>query len=73
MPQHALHQCWPLKSLDIARPVIDVGGCHQLAALLDSRNDYRFQIRSRGINGSGVARWTGAQDQNAAMFRIAHV
>ena len=51
MAQHAVHQVRSLQAFNVARPVIDVCGRHQLAALLDPGYYYRIEVRARCING----------------------
>ena len=71
--QHAIHQFRALQALDVARPVVDVGRGHQLAALLDAGNDHRVEIGPGSIDGGRVAGRSGPQDQNPAMFQVTHV
>ena len=53
---HAFHERRPLQSLDIARPVVDVGGRHELSALFDTRDQERGAIGARGVDRGAVAR-----------------
>jgi hypothetical protein len=52
---HALHERRSLQVFDIARPIIDVGGGHELSALLQAGDEQWISIRSRRIDGRGVA------------------
>ena len=71
--QHAVHQFGALQTFDIAGPVVDIGRCHQLTALFDARHHDRVQVGACRVYGSRVSGWSGAQDQNPAMFWITHV
>ena len=62
VPQHAVHQLGPLQALNVARPVVDVGRCHELASLFHAGNDDRIEVGARRIDGSGVAGRTRSQD-----------
>ncbi len=55
MPAHAVHELRPLQVLDVARPVIDIGGGHELATLLESGDQERFAIGARRIHGRGIS------------------
>ncbi len=73
MAQHAVHEFGALQPLDVAGPVIHAGRGHQLAALLDTGDQDRVQVRSCSVDGGGVAGGSGSQDQNPAMFQVTHV
>ena len=63
----ALHQLRPLHALGVGRPVIHIGGGHQLATLGHAGNQHRFKVGTGGIDGRRVAGRAGTQDQQAAM------
>ena len=67
VPAHALHQRRTLQPLDIARPIVDLGGGHQLAALLDAGDQQRRAVGPRGVDRGAVAGGAGAQDDEAAV------
>src|SRR5204862_337272 len=69
---HALHERRPLQSLDIARPVVDVGGGHELPALLDAGDQERRAIGARGVHRRAVARGARAQNDEAAVLGWGH-
>ncbi len=51
----ALHQLRPLNARRVRGPIIHIGGCHQLAALSEAGNQYRFQVGARSIYSRSVA------------------
>ena len=63
--QEAFHQFGALHAVGIGRPVFDIRGGHELPALRDTGNKYRVQVRTGGVNGSGVTGGTGTQDDQA--------
>ena len=64
--QEALHQVRALHAVDVGRPVVDVGGGHQLAALRDAGDQHRLEVGAGGVDRGGVAGRAGAEDQQAA-------
>jgi len=62
MALEAVHQFGTLHAVDVGRPVVDVGGGHQLAALLHAGDDDRREVGACGIHGGGIAGGTGAED-----------
>ena len=62
---HLLHQPRPLDRLGEARIVLDVGGDHQLAAGLETREEERVQHGARGVDGGRVACRPRADDDDA--------
>ena len=52
---------------NVARPVVHLGGGHELAALLQAGDHGRLEVGTRRINGGGVAGGTADQDQRAAV------
>ncbi len=65
----ALHQVRPLDAVGVGRPVVDVGGGHQLAALRDTGNQHRLEVGARGVDRGAVTGGTGAQDQKLDVAR----
>ena len=63
----ALHQVRALHAVGIGRPVVDVGGGHQLAALGQAGDQHRLQIGAGGIDGGGIAGGAGTEDQEAGV------
>ena len=53
--EHLLHHPRTLHRIGIARIVLDIGGDHQLAALLEPGDQHRLQHGARGIDGGGIA------------------
>ena len=72
MRMEALHEFRPLDSGRVGRPVVDVGGGHQLPALGDAGDQHRLEIGPGGVDRGGVAGGAGAQDQEPGMFGGAH-
>jgi hypothetical protein len=52
----------------VGRPVIDVGGCHQLTALGQTGNQNRTQIRAGCVNSGGVAGRATTKNKELTMF-----
>ena len=52
----AVHQLGALHAVDVGRPVVHVGGGHQLAALLHAGDDDRREVGARGIHGGANSR-----------------
>ena len=72
MGLHPHHQLRALHALRIARPVVHVGGGHQLAALLQSGNHQRLEVGAGGIDSGGVTGGAGTEDQDAGVAGLAH-
>ena len=70
---HLLHQPRALDHIGEARIILDIGGDGELAAGLNSLNQHRFEHRTRGINGRGVARWSRSDDDDLGVNRSGHV
>ena len=51
---HALHQLRAKHTLVITRPVINIGGGHQLAALFDAGDQYRVEVGACRVNRGAV-------------------
>ena len=65
MIKEALHQLRPLNAVDVGRPVVDIGGGHELAALRNAGNQDRLEIGARRIHGCGVAGWARPENKNS--------
>jgi len=72
MGEKAGHEFGALHARDVRRPVVDLGGGHELAALGKAGHEHRFQVGTRGVDGGGVARRTRPEDQDTAVFRSGH-
>ena len=70
---HALHQPRAGEAVRVARPVVDLGGGHQLAALFHAGEQQRLAIGARGVDGGGIAGGTGAEDDQPGVTGTAHV
>ena len=58
----------PWTPIGVGRPVVDVGGGHELAALGEAGDEHGFQVGAGGVDGGGVAGGAGAEDEEAAVF-----
>ena len=65
----ARHQFRALHAHRIGRPVVHVGGGHQLAALGQAGDQHRIEVGARGIHGGGVSGRAGTEDDEAMMLR----
>jgi hypothetical protein len=54
MGAHALHQGRSPQALDVAGPVINLGGGHQLPTLFDAGDEDGRAVRSRGVHGRAL-------------------
>jgi len=68
----ARHEVRPLHPVGIGRPVVDVGGRHQLPALGQAGDQHRIQVGAGGIDRGGVAGGAGAEDQEAGVTGCGH-
>jgi len=59
---HALHQFGTLHTLVITRPVVDIGGGGELAALLHAGDDDGIQVCACSVNRRSVARRPGTEN-----------
>src|SRR5208337_4212711 len=64
---HLLHEPRPLDSLGKAGIIFDIGGDRELAAGLNSLDQYRLQHSARCIDRRGVARGPRPYDRDPAM------
>jgi len=69
---HARHQVRPHQAVGIARPVVDLGGGHQLAAHGHAGDHDRLEVGARGIHGGGPAGGARAEDQEAGVLGRSH-
>jgi len=58
----AVHQLGALHAVDVGRPVVDISGRHQLAALLHAGDDDRREVGARGIHRSRIAGGAGTKN-----------
>ena len=65
--QHLLHQPRTLDRVGEARIVLDVGGDHQLSALLQAGDQHRLQHGARRVDRRRVAGRPGADDDDGRM------
>ena len=63
----ARHELRPLNAVGIGRPVVDIGGRHELATLRKTGDEHRFQVGACSVYCRGEPRRTGAQDQQAGV------
>ncbi|KAI1692731.1 hypothetical protein Ddc_23368 [Ditylenchus destructor] len=59
----ALHQVGALHAIGVGRPVVHLGGGHQLAALLQAGDDDRLQVGAGGVDGGGPTGRAGTENQ----------
>jgi hypothetical protein len=64
----ALHQFGALHAHHVGRPVVDLGGRHQLAALRHAGDQHRLQVGTCRIDGGGVTGGAGTQDDQAVVL-----
>ena len=57
----------------VARPVVDFGRRHQLAALLEAGDQHRLAVGACGVDGGAVAGGSGTQDDQPRVAGVAHV
>ena len=55
MFQETLHQLRPLHAMHIGRPVVHIGGGHELATLRNTGDQHRAQVGARCVHGCGIA------------------
>jgi len=64
----ALHQFRALHAVRVGRPVVHLGGGHQLPALRHAGDQHRIEVGACGIHGGGVSGGTGAEDDEGVML-----
>ena len=62
------HQIGTLNAVGIGRPVVDVGGRHELAALRETGDEHRAQVGARSVYCRGEPGGTGTEDQQARVL-----
>ena len=62
--QHLLHEPGTLYRIGKARIILDLRRDHQLAALLHAGDQHRLEHGAGRIDSGGIARRSGADDQN---------
>jgi hypothetical protein len=70
---HSVHEGRPLEVLDVAGPIVHIGGGHELAALLQAGDQQGMAVGSRRIHGGGVPCGTRPQDEEWTVPVDAHV
>jgi hypothetical protein len=55
MLQETLHEIRALHTMHICRPVVDLGGGHELATLSHAGHKHRLQVGACGVDGGAVA------------------
>jgi len=61
----ARHQVGAEHAVGIGRPVVDLGGGHQLPALGDAGDHHRLEIGAGGVDGGGITSRSGTEDEQA--------
>src|SRR5262249_31403390 len=69
---HSLHQRRPLQPFHVARPVVDIGGGHELSALLEAGDQERRAIGARRVHRGAVAGWARAEDDEPTVAGLRH-
>ena len=72
MRLHALHQGRAHQAVGVARPVVDFGGGHQLAADRHAGHDDGLEVGAGGVDGGRPPGGAGTEDEQAAMLRGGH-
>jgi hypothetical protein len=72
MLQKALHQFGSLHAMGVSRPVVYVGGGHQLTALRNARDQHRVEVGSGCIHSGRIACRTRTQNEHAGVFVGCH-
>ena len=60
-----LHQVGAHDTVDIGRPIVDLGGGHELSALRQTGDQKRLQIGPGRVDGGGVACRAGSENEHA--------
>ncbi len=68
----ALHEVWALDAGDVGRPVVHLGGGHQLAALLEASNQNWRQVGAGCVHCGSVTSRTRAQNHHFGVLYIRH-
>ena len=70
---HASHQVRPLQALDVAGPIVDIGGRHQLSTLGKAGDEGGLHVGACSVHGSGVAGRARTEDDQSRVLGSAHV
>jgi hypothetical protein len=62
------HQVRALHAVRVGRPVVHVGGGHQLAALGQAGDQHGLQVGAGGVDGGAVAGRAGTENQRFCVF-----
>jgi hypothetical protein len=68
MPLKTLHEIRAQHAVHVARPVVHLGGGHELAALVETGDGHGLEVGARGVYGQGIAGGAGAQNEQGAML-----
>jgi len=68
--EKTLHELGAHHAIGIRRPIVDLGGRHQLPALRQAGDEDRPEVRAGCVDGSGIAGGAGAQNEHAAMLGL---
>ena len=69
---HARHQVRAHQPVGVARPVVDLGGGHQLAALLQAGDEHGLEVGARRVDGGGVTGGAGSEDEQLGVLGGGH-
>ena len=70
--QKPLHQVGALHAVHIGRPVVHLGGGHQLPALGNAGDQQGFEVGAGCVNSGGIACRARAEDQDLCMLGVGH-
>ena len=70
--QKTLHQVGTLNAVHIGRPVVHLGGGHELPSLGHAGDERGFKVSAGCVNGGGVAGRAGAQNKYFAVLGGGH-
>jgi hypothetical protein len=59
---HALHERGTHQAVRVARPVVDLGGGHELTAFLHPRDQHRGTVGAGGVDGGRISGGARAED-----------
>lgn len=64
---YVVHHLEGFDAIGVAREILYFGGNHELSARLHALEEDRVEVSARGVDGSGVARRSGADDETLSM------
>jgi hypothetical protein len=70
--EHPGHQVGAGQAMGIARPIVDIRGGHQLAALLYPGDQHRTQVGASSIHSSGITCRTRPENEQWAVAVRTH-